>query len=48
MQLQIGPVLIINITNIATLSESLAEKSGVPNLNISVRAMMMDVTPLGI
>jgi hypothetical protein len=37
-----------NLENIIILSKSLAEESGIPNPDVSVCAMMMDGTPLGI
>jgi len=41
-------VLDNNIANVVILSESLAEESGIPNPNVSVRVMTMDGTPLGV
>lgn len=41
-------VLNNNIVNIVILSESLAEESGISNPSVSVHAMTMDGTPLGI
>lgn len=37
-----------NIANIVILAESLAKESGITNPDVSVCAMMMDGTPLGI
>lgn len=41
-------VLNNNIANVVILSESLAEESGIPTPNVSVRVMTMDGTPLGV